>query len=184
MVPLKLRAALVVAGVFSLGLDSSRPASLATPSRGCKPLAPLAVELSARELGGQQVALDLAMHPVRTMHEVSWELVLDEGLKLMEGELYGEAAPARGDRTAKSVRVALPADGRFTRATLVVTGHFTGEDENGVPSAETVAVQQSLSWGEPTVGATFLGTDPETGEQVSYVAAPAAHTAAARKAGR
>lgn len=185
MVPLKLRAALVVAALVSFGSDSLPPAPKAMPDRGCKPLAPIAVELSAREpSGGSQVTLDLAVQPVRAMHEVSWELQLGDGLTLLEGEPAGEAAAARGERTAATVRVALPADGRFAQARLVVTGHFTGEDENGVPSEETVQVERSLSWGELPTGPIFTGTDPETGEQVSFVAVPAAHTPAARKAGR
>jgi hypothetical protein len=185
MVPPRLRAALVVAALFSFGSDSLPPAPKATPDRGCKPLAPLVVELSAREpSGGSQVTLDLAVQPVLAMHEVSWELRLGDGLTPLDGEPAGEAAAARGVRTAAEVRVALPADGRFAQATLVVTGHFTGEDENGVSSEETVQLERSLSWGDLPAGATFTGTDPETGEQVSLVAVPAAHKPAAHKAGR
>ena len=185
MLPLKLRAALVVAALFSFGSDSLPPARLATPDRGCKPLAPLLVELTAREpSGGPQVTLDLAVRPVLAMHEVSWELRLGDGVLLLEGPAAGEAAAARGQRTTATARVALPADGRSTRAALVVTGHFTGEDENGAPSEETVQLERSLSWGDAPTGAIFAGTDPETGEQASYVAVPAAHTPAARKAGR
>jgi hypothetical protein len=186
MVPLKLRAALVAAAALSLASSPALPAARhALADRGCKPLAPLAVELTAREpSGGPQVTLDFDLRPVLTMQEVSWELELGDGLTLVQGPAAGEAAPARGERTTGSVRVALPADGRATRATLVVTGHFTGHDETGAPSDETVELRRSLSWGEPPVGPSFTGTDPATGESASFVAVPAASSLSGRKAGR
>ena len=78
----------MAAALVSFGSDSLPPAPRATPDRGCKPLAPFAVELSAREpSGGSQVTLDLAVQPVRAMHEVRWELL---SALIEEGQRNGE----------------------------------------------------------------------------------------------
>jgi hypothetical protein len=189
MVPPRLRAAFLAAAVLFVGSQSSAPASApalhAIPDRSCKPSPPLIVELKAREpSGGPQVTLDVLVRPVLAMQALSWELQLGDGLTLVQGPAQGEAAPARGEQTAATLRLALPADGRSTLARLVVTGHFTGHGDDGETSEETVQDERTLSWGPAAAGPTFSGLDPETGEQASFVAVPAARTPAAHRTGK
>jgi len=177
MIPLSMRAAVLAAAVLSLA--ALPPHSAPHADRGCKPLAPISVQISAREpSGGPVVTLDFAVRPVLGLQAVAWHLQLADGLTLLEGEVDGEAAPERDALTEGTASVVLPADGRFVRATLVVTGAFMGHDEHGESGLETVQVESSLSWGElPEPGTIVISTDAETRAPAAHVAVPAAHRA-------
>ena len=174
-------------GLALVGLALLLPARPMVPSaphaaradRGCKPLAPLAVKVAPR--GAEDTAvvtLDVAVRPLLEMQQVAWRWELSPGVVLLQGEAGQVAAPGRGALTEATVQLAVPRDGRYASARLVVTGAFTGRDEQGQPTDEVVQVSHATSWGEPPVSAPLVpAMDGETGAQVQVVAVPAAQRA-------
>ncbi len=166
-------------------LPSSPPPSAvhgshaARPDRGCKPLAPIAVDVVPRGDGaGPFVTLDLAVRPLLEMQSLGWRWELSPGVVLLDGALESAADGGRGALTTATVDLAVPADGRRASARLVVSGAFVGQDENGAPVHEAVQVVRTTSWGElPAPAPLVPAVDGETGLPVQVVSVPVAQRA-------
>jgi|GEM_PF-5097428 len=175
-----MRATFVVLALPGLALLLSAPATApARTDHGCKPLAPLAVEVTPRGTGaGPIVTLDVAVRPVLAMQAVAWRWELSPGVVLLDGQVEQAAAAGRGEVTEATVELAVPTDGRFASATLVVAGVFHGQDEQGAATDERVEVRRTTSWGAAPLAAPLVpAIDGETGAQVEVVAVPAAQRA-------
>jgi hypothetical protein len=151
----------------------------ACADRGCKPLAPIAVVVAPRGDGaGPVVTLDVAVRPLLEMQVVGWHWELSPGVVLLQGESAQEAAAGRGALTEATVELAVPTDGRYASATLVVSGVFHGQDELGVPTDEMVQVARTTSWGQlPAPAPLVPAMDGESGARVEVVALPVAQRA-------
>jgi hypothetical protein len=142
--------------------------------RSCKPFAPLAVTVMPRGDGsGPHVTLDAGIRPVLEMQGVTWHWELSPDVQRLDGALQGVADGTRGALTQSTLDVQVPVDGRYARAVLVVSGSFTGQDEQGQAVLERVEVAPLVSWGErPLPGPLVSTLDGETGAPVEMIAVP------------
>lgn len=153
----------------------SRPAPVV--DRSCKPQASVEVLLGqAESSSGSRVDLEWSIRPERAMRSLSWELRLPEDGLLLEGDRIGAARAERDAMTRGMSSVSLPVDGRFRKASLIVSGTFEGADETGATFDEPFEVVKHLTWGEPpAVAPVVLSRDVESGELTTFIALPTAH---------
>ncbi|MGQ0553456.1 MAG: hypothetical protein ACT4PU_09590 [Planctomycetota bacterium] len=151
----------------------AKDAPAARLALGCKPHAPIALELREVPQGGGELTLEYRIQPKLAMDSLRFEFALPSGAVLLEGPLEGPAAPGRGEVTEGRARLWLPADGAYRSVTLSAHGVFQGHDEHGPIGDEPVTSVATLSWGEiPTPTPTLSFLDPESGELTPMAVVP------------
>lgn len=152
----------------------------------CKPLGPVALELDARPMDGSGgIPVEFTVRPLLEMKSLDWRWEISPELVVLEGELDGEAAPARGEISAGRVVLLEPKAGRHAKATLVVSGVFTGSsDDSDETWDEPFFFERSVSWGEPPVPVELVQSPDEAGQMVGVAVVPSTHTAAPAAGGR
>jgi len=151
----------------------------------CKPLGPVALQLDALSMdqsGG--IPLEFTLRPLLEMQSLDWRWELSPELVVLNGELDGEAATARGETSNGRVVLIEPPAGRYGKATLVVSGVFTGSDETGATFDEPFEFRRSVSWGEVPIPVEVVQSPDETGAMAEFAVVPSVHTASAQAGGR
>jgi len=160
--------------------DGAGAADLSAPripllGANCKPEGPVRVQLHT-ELHANSVELRFGLEPLLDFRELAWHWELSPELQLVEGALSAQAAPTAGTHSSGSVRLGFRGADAAARAvaTLVVSGHFTGQDTAGTTSDERIEVRRRVRWSESTVDAPLrTSSEDRGGVQVPFVAVPA-----------
>jgi hypothetical protein len=181
-------AAAVVVTAWSAAERPSVPATVAVEARvdsSCKPLGPVVLELDARSMdtsGG--IPLEFSLRPLLEMESLDWRWEVSPELTVLSGERDGTAATARGEASDGRLVVVEPANGRYGKATLVVSGVFTGSDETGATFDEPFEFQRSVTWGQVPIPADVVQSRDETGAVQEFAVVPTTHTASTQVGGR
>lgn len=177
---------LVFATVVALTAWSAaeRPSLPVTPDvvplveRSCKPYGPVVLELEARSMdstGG--IPVEFLLRPILELKRLDWHWEFSPALSVLTGDLDGDAETARGVSSEGRVVVIAPPTGVFARATLVVSGVFTGSDETGATFDEPFRFERSVTWGQVPIPVPVVQSPDETGALVDVAVVPSSHTA-------
>ncbi len=174
--------ALLVLGLAP-GPTDGRPAARARLDAACKPLAPIALELTLP--GGDPTSawlpVEFSLRPALELQQLQWSWELSPGVVLAQGEAQGPADPGRGALTSASAVLRAPPDGAFHRARLVATARFTGHDQEGASEPAVAIVERTITWGElPVPVPVTSGVDLDTGALAPIALVPARHEPATR----
>jgi hypothetical protein len=150
---------------------------------GCKPLAPIDVELSLPDGDGPGVVtVQARIAPRMELHALTWSWEPSADVRMLAGAADGAGEPGRGVPSDAEVELLVPNDGRRHRVDLVATGRLRTPDGE---EPEFVTAVRSVTWGPlPWPGPIVTSTDAETGARLPFVVVPSTHAPAGAGGGR
>lgn len=119
---------------------------------GCKPTAPVDLELLSSRVFGQDLMVDFLVRPRIEARDFSTEIITDKGAEILRHDLSSNFQLQRGAIRTGSIRVRLPADfqERGTQVQLRVGFTFLGSGDDGSTSTERMYAVQLLQLGAPS----------------------------------